>query len=445
MLTSLFMYLFSVVLDTELPSIAGKVMDTVLGAGGTVAEAMTELGIGIASIFLLISVFKNIAATIEGGQFQSQMLLPLVLYMIICNFSIVTTVVNGYVNTVNTKAEAAVRKYKESQLDGKTSLQYYFENTVKNNPAAKAKLIEYRDKMKEEKEGLTSGKNAKDESLVNVEIKAGTTLHVDTQAMLDYNKEKAQEGDTEGGGWLSKLIGKLKDAIQDIIRESVESWQIWGKGNGAGGLLDFVENIMVNGASWFCALLMQWLVCIVSFLQTALGAIMIGVLIAFGPLTWAFALFPGNGKTIFTWFVRLGQFSLYGPLVYIVEAFNMALLSMTVNGQVTVAGDSVNGFFGGVFSAFVIIAPLAVNLVCLFSVPALATMIIEGAVGSVSLFANFSSALNVRTMIEQLGETSRDNRQADLLQQIVNNTGGRGGGGNGGGNGGGGIFGRPHS
>lgn len=441
--------LFSVLAAGDGPSLTSVVLDAVLKTSNDVAQNMSELGIGIASLLLLISVFQSVTAILDGGQFQSKMLLPLVLYTVICNFSFISVPTEHFVRTINSEAENAVRKYKIDKLKGKTNLQYYFEETVNHSPIAKGRLIELRDKSKEDMEELpgahTSGADSPD--LPNLD--PGKYNPVDFNAQYEYNNGKAKQGDTNGGkhdGWISRLVNKLKDKFKEICEDGARAWQLWGEGNGAGGLYDYVAAIVEFGFSWFVALIMQWLVSIVSFFQTVMGGLMIGVLMAFGPITWAFALFPGNGKTIFTWFVRLAQFSLYGPLVCLIEAFNMSILTMSVSGNATVNGEMVTtGFFGDVFSAFVIIALLVVNLVSLFSVPALATMIIEGAVGSISLFANISSGLNVRTMLEQLGEGRRDNQQTTLLQQIANNTSGNGSGGVLGGGGGGGIFGRPHS
>lgn len=99
---------------------------------------------------------------------------------------------------------------------------------------------------------------------------------------------------------------------------------------------------------------------------------MAGLIVAFGPITFAFAIFPGQGGTIKSWVIRLCQFSLWAPICALVDCFSYKIFDMLADAG---AGSSV----------LMAIAVAICNLVALTSVPSIASMIIEGAQGAVSL------------------------------------------------------------
>jgi len=95
--------------------------------------------------------------------------------------------------------------------------------------------------------------------------------------------------------------------------------------------------------------------------------------VAFGPITFGFAVFPGQGRNILSWFLRLCQFALWAPICALIDVFSVMIFDEMASNSLSTG------------SLAMAIAVAVCNLVALTSVPTIASMIIEGAQGAVSL------------------------------------------------------------
>ncbi|MBQ8482928.1 MAG: hypothetical protein IJ504_01325 [Bacteroidales bacterium] len=118
---------------------------------------------------------------------------------------------------------------------------------------------------------------------------------------------------------------------------------------------------------------MSWICSGVSFCLKIFGIMMTSVVVVFGPISFAFAILPGRGANVVSWFIRICQFALFGPLCAFIDAFTVSAYLLL---------DSSAGNAMGFLMVFAI---TLANLVGLVSVPTIASMIIEGASGAVSL------------------------------------------------------------
>ena len=75
-------------------------LDSLRDISKETANGFTQIGIGIASIFFLIVVFYYVASILDGGKFQIKMLMPLLIYLIVCNFNIVSQPVVSFTSTL---------------------------------------------------------------------------------------------------------------------------------------------------------------------------------------------------------------------------------------------------------------------------------------------------------------------------------------------------------
>jgi len=416
--------------DKVFSNFSNVAFDAILNKGMGAATALTNLGIGIASIFLLFVVFHHVSSILDGGQFQSKMLWPLVLYMLICNFGIVSGVAKTFITTINKEAATAALEVKYSEMGSNQSLlQYFYERSSK--PRMNAELQQQIDKI--------VAKKLKDAGHHDPTGKANNEGAADMANDNNGNKnfwEDSGVGSTVAA--IKEGFGKLniREALDDwwfgIRYFMIEEWVLW-KDTDA-GIASFVAWVLQTGFTALLALVIQWILSIVAFLMSAFGAVLGAVIIAFGPITWAFAIFPGNGRTIGTWFIRLTQFSLYGPIVFLINSFCVVLLGDVMEasaGALTVE----NAFLSGSVTTIGIIAILILNIVCLASVPTLATMIVEGAQGAFSLVGNISTFTSIGGSLSQMGESKRDKEMLEAIKS--NNGGGSGGGSNSGGSGGG--------
>ena len=187
----------------------------------------------------------------------------------------------------------------------------------------------------------------------------------------------------------------------------------------------YLNVILSVGVSFLVLVVLDFFVMILALMMTAMGGILFGIAMVFGPITWAFGLIPGNGGVIKSWFIRLCQYALYGPLCHLVSYFCAVVLS-TFLGKLD--GPSISGF----------IALTLCNLVMLTAIPSIASWIIEGASGGISLsqgLSTLASPLRLASEASNVMESHRDTKQQnigqqqlDALREISSKLGGGGGG-----------------
>ena len=242
------------------------------------------------------------------------------------------------------------------------------------------------------------------------------TVEEDTTADESGKKRWNFSGLVQGFKSVLEEAGdKVKEWFTKAITEPISARMYKAKW----GLLGIVAVIF----SWICEFLGLALTC--------LGAVMTGIIVAFGPVTWSFAIFPGNQRVIGSWLIRLCQFALYSPIVSLINAFILTCLYKIGNA-------------GGDGSLTMLMGILICNIVALTSVPTIASMIIEGASGAVSLsqglqtagaaagtaasmavgpfkggFNLWSGIRNWKATSSQLGESGRDDAMLHAMNTIA--------------------------
>ena len=131
------------------------------------------------------------------------------------------------------------------------------------------------------------------------------------------------------------------------------------------------ESIISSIVSWLCN--------VFSYVLRAFGGVMSGIIVAFGPITFAFAIFPGEGGRIKNWIIRIIQFAMWPPIVSLVDCFSTKIFYMMAESFRALG-------HGGGSSFLMTIAVCVCNFIALTSVPTIAALVVEGAMeGAVSL------------------------------------------------------------
>ena len=309
------------------------------------AGGLAAVGKGIGAIMLLIVLIYYITSILDGGKFQIKMLLPLLIFLFVCNFNWISTPVISFTTTIT---ESLV-----SSLDGAR-----VETLAANGNSESANIMDMHNRRKQ-------GRAATDAKTLKEAVGEGD--------VSDENGEEIQEGKKVRG--LRKIV---KNGINDEATQLSLDFQKEAGGEQyaqpgetpSGGKMGFTRE-STTIMNLICAI-MSFICKLMSTVLRAFGGVMSGIIVAFGPITFAFAIFPGQGGTIKSWFIRLCQFALYAPICALVDCFAVKIFSTIADYG---AGDSI----------LMAIAVAICNLVALTSVPSIASMIIEGAQGAVSL------------------------------------------------------------
>lgn len=344
-----------------------SITEKVIGAAGPAIDGITKIGIGIASIFLLVVVFVYVTNILDGGKFQAKMLMPLLIYLAVCNFKFVAgpVVKFGLIIQKECVAEAhsARMKMMGEPMEGSWTIFRAFLKEL-NEPTETVKRL---------------------------------TLGEDFDDTVD-----SVDGEGRKTGFLSGLGNSLVNALKwfwnHIILEIVQ------------GFTTSPLKVMTFGLMGLVAELLDFIVCLLDIALTCLGAVMTALVVAFGPITWAFAVFPGNQRTLGAWALRICQFMLYSPIVQLIGAF----FTFTFFSFTKLLFTNVGGAAGSAGAIMGIAGLLLANIAALMSVPAIASMIIEGAQGAITL----SQGLMTASSITQIGETFRDRRMEGKLDKL---------------------------
>lgn len=360
--------------------IGKSAINTVMSSASGITGALTGIGASIASIFILFVVFQGIASILEGGKFQVKMLGPVVIYILVCNFSIVATPTRSFFEALQSGTVAQMKSANDGLYDGKTKLEKFKEAYRGNNAAAIEEL---------------------DEALKDAE---------------NFTIEIEDSGGGDDAAPHKKFLGIDITAIGNNITASIKSAWNWIRIKFIQGFLHFRNDddswgnmILSIGFPFVLSVLLDWFVQLLTIVMTALGGILVGVAMAFGPISWAFGVIPGNHRVILTWFIRVCQFALYSPLCGLVNYFSSVIF-------LNLIGGSPSSILG-------LVAVLLCNLVLLTSIPSLASQIIEGASGGMSISQGVQTLASPFTMLgsmSMMGERGRDQKQQDIGQQQLN-------------------------
>ena len=394
-----------------------------LGQMNSALSGFTAVGAGLASVFILIVIFVYTSKILEGGKFEAKMLLPLFIYLAVSNFGVVKGVVLPFTQGISKGCLAAVGDSRQQALqnmaggeEASTLSQAMMAKLKKkhasNMDAASEKL---NGDEKTEEDSSESGENQDFENNDQKKLFGGITSVIQKIASLPQSL------------W-DKFMDKLKEMFLFMYKAAD------------------LHHMALKYSLWFVLIgAMQILLDIMSFAMQALGAVMICIIMAFGPITWAFAVIPGNAGVIKSWFIRLCQFSLYGPIIAVINTF-MVIMCDTLSGS----SVSFNSVGSDLMNVAMILCGLFANFIALTSVPSIASMIIEGATGNVNslssgaqiLGSTLGAPISMATKFITIGEKGRDVQQGatlssidNTLKQMAGNGGNLGGGGVGGGGG----------
>lgn len=401
-----------------------SVLDMVANNGlGLGAGTFKSIGVGLASIFILIAIFYSLTAILEGGKFQFKMLIPLFIYLCVANFSMVATPVMSVFKAIqggcNEKASSAV----DSVTGGKNTLSRMKDAYISERYGSVASLDEYINKIKKEE---------------NDEAKA------DYNSDEELSKNKmAQLFDGIKLGAKLTIGGIDRQVAKGITKYMMKEYQKIGMSDGNAAQDSLYWGIFISEKGFFAllAVILQWIATLMSNVMKIFGNVLVAIIISFGPITWAFAIIPGNGKFITSWFLRICQFALYSPVVCLIQVF-MAKTSVGIAAAMGAAGAAVAGTTslavnGSVMTAS---ATLLCEIIILCSVPTICSMIIEGASGQVSFSQGaqmvgaaaaapvtlYSRFMSLKGSKSNVAEQTRDDQHLEVLREISNKLGGGG-------------------
>lgn len=432
--------LFTTLLEVTSKHLAGNIMDE----AGKMMTGFGNIGVGIGSIMLLFVVIYYVSSILDGGKFQLKMLWPLVLFILVCNFTVVSKptlsfigelsggVSKGISNGGGSMHELAAKTGDSSLYPQRTKVPDNLGKVIDNfkpidlqnnyiNPA----LYDSQGRTIASATESTTDTGAK---ALSITYTNGKTAFIKTNASHLYyaNGQKAEEYEAQQ----ESLIGRALSSFWDkcVTRPWKNMWSDILSALSSETVAP--EDIDNNLFLLIVFAILKFLVNMFKLVMVAYGSVMVCIFIAFGPIIWAFAIFPGMGKNIGSWFIRLVQFSLYGPVTNFIANFAFILL-----GQF--CGDA---YTAPTSNLLAVCASFGCAILMITQVPSICSMIIEGASGNASLSGGWhamtgaiaaamgggtvaSAARNVRVVGS---EDIRDAQQIELLQQIANNSGASG-------------------
>lgn len=334
-------------------------------AAGDMASGFAAVGKGIGAIMLLIVVIYYISSILDGGKFQLKMLFPLLIFLFVCNFSWISKPVLSFTSTITGSLTTSVDNTRFNALE---------QNGLKKS-ATIADM--HNNEVVKEQRGMSLGYaliGPGGQLLYNIFSKS-RERRLGGSSATDAVNASADDQRRDEGGFLHR---KIKKGVHEELLQLSADFQAEASGEDYQDIGSDVEDTTKKqyGSDHFTwskiiLVILSWITKILSTVLRAFGAVMTGIIVAFGPITFAFAILPGQGGTIKSWFIRLCQFSLYAPIVSLIDSFVVQSFYLVVNGN----GESI----------LMSIALTVCSLVALTSVPSIASMIIEGAQGAVSL------------------------------------------------------------
>ena len=405
-----------------------SVLDMVANNGvGLGAGTFKSIGVGLASIFILIAIFYSLTAILEGGKFQFKMLIPLFIYLCVANFSMVATPVMSVFKAIqggcNEKASGAV----ESVTGGKNTLNRMKDAWWQSRGYGNVKTLDEYISQIRQQERQEINYNYYSE---NYDIDGNPTASWWDRFWGDGKRiAKLAFGDIADG---------VTRGITKYFLKEYEKLGVTGSEAEAGSV-SWGAFISQHGFFALVAVILQWVATLMANIMKIFGNVLVAIIISFGPITWAFAIIPGNGKFITSWFLRICQFALYSPVVCLIQVF-MAKTSVGIAEAMGAAGAAAAGTTSFAVSGSVMTASatLLCEIIILCSVPTICSMIIEGASGQVSfsqgaqmvgaaaaapatLYSRMQSFFASRANIK---EKSRDDQHLEVLREISSKLGG---------------------
>lgn len=372
---------------------AKSAVQAVQSVTGNISGGLGSIGAAIASIFILVHIFACMSAILEGGKFQIKMLGPIVIYVLICNFFLVSTPTTTFFSALQEGVATEINVAYNSMFsivddNGNVTQQsrvdYFIEKYRENNAARLAQIDQALEQAKQD-------------------------YNRDIEGMFSESDPESEEVNTANKGFIKKNLQNLGNSLKRTLEEwwnniklmFVKSFYKIEK-NVESSYLNIILSI---GVAFLFLVVLDFLVGVLALMMTSMGGILFGIAIVFGPITWAFGLLPGNSGVIKSWFIRICQYALYGPLCHLVSYFCMVVLSKFIGNMAAVSG---------------FIALTLCNLVLLTAIPSIASWIIEGAAGGISLsqgLQTLASPMRLMSEASNVMEARRDTEQKNIGQQ----------------------------
>lgn len=397
---------------SDASAIGGSAVSQITGASGAIMGGLASVGISIASIFILFHVFTCVSSLLEGGKFQAKMLGPVAVYLLICNFTLVASPSSAFFSALQKDVSAVIKGANDKfyYVTDASGAVVYDEN---GNPQRDSKITKFMRSYME-------NRNGRIQEIQRELDKEDEEIAGDTSGAV--GEEESQE--TANKGFIRERLSKIGNSILSTLHK----WWRQLEAKFVKGLLSYelsqrnniVYMILIFGISFLIAVVIEFFVSVVSIVMISMGGVLFGIVLAFGPITWAFSLLPGNGQVIKSWFIRLCQYALYGPLCHLVNYFCSVIFYNNVGGA---SAETTLGM----------IAVMLCNLVLLTAIPSISSWIIEGAAGGLSLsqgVQTLMSPLGWASSVSQVLESSRDEvqqsvetQQLTVLKEINNKLG----------------------
>lgn len=350
------------------------ITDMSSGALNDIIDGFADVGKGVGAIMLLVVLFYYITSLLDGGKFQIKMLVPLLIFFFVCNFSWISTPVTWFTTTLTESLVDACHnkrnEIKESMGGSATATYHDLTNRQINKNLDPKKEAEFVKARLDGRDTLLADESPKLRGIPKA-VKRGV---MSSGAQASYNMQLENSGESYNGM-------DYNDSSKN--KQSMSNFSF--------------HSIMSSVLSAICGIMSVVLGCF--------GAIMAGIIVAFGPITFAFAIFPGQGGTIKSWFIRLCQFSLWAPLCALIDVFCTSIFSLASNSPE----------MGGAGSFLLAIAMAVCNLVALTSVPSIASMVIEGAQGAISLSQGLQQMAGALTTVGGIGKMATVGAAGTLL------------------------------
>ena len=361
----------------------------IMGSCSGAMSVLKDVGIGIASIFLLFVVFVYITNILDGGKFQVKMLLPLLIYLCVLNYEYIAAPVVKFASIIQKKSIEAMEKVGQEAILKETG-----------GKECSGMLDAY----------LKMADNYKPQSKIEENVENADKDEVDVITDTDITKPDgagvlADSGTEKPKNRIRGIGQSIKDAIGGALKSLVgKIWEAFG----------FLNAKVSFGLMGILAIVIDWIAQLLVIGMKALGAVMTGIVVAFGPITWAFAVFPGNYKTIGAWAIRICQFALYGPIVSLIASFFTIILIAFAKGMASM---------GPSMSILPCVGAVCGMLSALVSVPTIASSIIEGAQGSITLSQGLMTVTNLMSNVANIGERGRDQQMQQQINSMANGGG----------------------
>lgn len=314
-------------------------------------EAFAEIGVAIGAIFLLFLLGHDFMKILEGGKFDISMLLPVLIFLFINNFRVVYKPVLSFTGEITKTCIEACHEKRAS--------------IIRNVGGEDA------DNLIDLFLTLRPPERQIDSSLIDPLAATSRGQEYDSEGDgSGINNGSTQEHDEN---WISRGISKFWEGLKVKLLTALNFCDRYSP-----------LKVITMGLTGLLCFLLCFIIQILKFVLSVLAVVMTGIIVIFGPITFAFAMFPGRLGNIKSWFIRLCQFALYAPICDVISLF---ILQATCILMIDCTFDSVA----------LLLALLLANVVCLTAVPSIASMIIEGASGSIALVAG------MKTIVDGLG------------------------------------------